>query len=82
MQLEGEGEGDGTWQTPEQLEDVNPGVDPNRPPGQEVHSPALARLYLPAAHCTCELDVAPELHMYPAVHAPVQVAVVSPDVAP
>ena len=47
-----------------------------------MHTPAPGREYCPGGHFTAVELREPLGHMYPAVHKPLQFAVVSPDVLP
>ena len=60
----------------------SPVVDPYSPAPHSVHTPAPPTEYCPTAHTDAVLFVDPAPHAYPALHAPPQLLVVSPAVAP
>jgi hypothetical protein len=65
-----------------QLAVARPGVNPYRPAAHAVHEPAPARLYVPALHTVAVALLLPAAHAYPAVHTPLQLALVEPVVNP
>jgi hypothetical protein len=63
-------------QRPLHAADGRPAVDPYTPAGQSVHTPALANEYVPAAQVTAIALTDPAGHANPALHIPLQPAVV------
>ena len=63
-------------QGPLHAADGRPAVDPYTPAGQSVHDPAPANEYLPDGQTDAEEFVDPAAHAYPALHTPLQPAVV------
>lgn len=61
---------------------VSPVVCPYLPALHGEQAEAPAALHVPAAQMAAVAEVLPATHRYPAVHWPVQAALVSPDVAP
>ncbi len=61
---------------------VSPRESPYRPAGQSVHTPAPARLYLPAGQMEAVADTLPSGQAYPGWHGPLHAAVVRPEALP
>ncbi len=63
-----------------QVASDSPVVLPYSPTAHALHSLAPPTLYLPGGHTTATADTDPDGHAYPALHSPLQTAVVEPAV--